>query len=275
MNSRSKYRIKTAAVWFLVNTAISLLLFSFVSVNSVMPRWTLFWITMIRTHIISSMTACAGYLLGNFFGSRKLIPAILLALPGTLFVSIIAYVISYIIVMPLFKSTHNHSIFYEIYGMIFPIIMISTSVTVITTVIERLRTGKSETEKNLYNIKQSLEDFRQARHAVFSIKEDEARHVIKHDDIIYLSSHGKKTSFHTIEKDYDTNQLLKEIEEKLPAEYFLRIHKQFIINTRFLLKIQYYEGGRYMAFLKDDDESCLPVGRKFVPILKNKLGITL
>ncbi len=38
---------------------------------------------------------------------------------------------------------------------------------------------------------------------------------IKCDDLIYLSSHGKKTTLHTTEKDYEINQLLKDIEKKL------------------------------------------------------------
>lgn len=35
--------------------------------------------------------------------------------------------------------------------------------------------------------------------------------------------------------------------------------------------MKYYEGGRYMVYLDDEDESVLPVGRNLTPYLKQTL----
>ena len=101
-------------------------------------------------------------------------------------------------------------------------------------------------------------------------------HNIKHNqygDIVYLSSHGRKTLIHTEYKDYETGQLLKEIERKLPREDFIRIHKRFIVNLKYISRLQYYQGGRYLLYLKDEDENTLPVGPTYTNVLKEKLGI--
>jgi DNA-binding LytR/AlgR family response regulator len=243
--------------------------------KSAMPLAAVFWITMMRTHIISTITAFAGYSLGTFFKEKTLYEAIPFTLAGTLCASVIAYLASLMLENIFFNISLEQSVYHGFSRMMISILTISAVITVITTLIERLRLGKAEIEKDLHVMRQIVKETGKKKPDAFSIKDGEAHHIIKHDEIIYLSSHGKKTSFHTVKKDYETNQLLKDIEIKLPDHNFIRIHKQFIINTRFLLKIQYYEGGRYMAYLKDEDESRLPVGRKFVPLLKSKLGISI
>ena len=66
-----------------------------------------------------------------------------------------------------------------------------------------------------------------------SIKEKGSSRFIPYKDLIYLSSSGKKTVAHTTRNDVEIIMLIKELEQKLPRT-FVRIHKQFIINTEFL-----------------------------------------
>ncbi|MCB1193517.1 MAG: LytTR family transcriptional regulator, partial [Leptospiraceae bacterium] len=107
----------------------------------------------------------------------------------------------------------------------------------------------------------------------FSLKEKENHYLIPYKEILYISSHSRTSVVHTKSRDYAVNLLLKEIENKLPSEQFIRIHKSFIINFPKISHIQYFMGGSYIAFLRDDDETNLPVGRKYAPILKFKMGI--
>ena len=94
---------------------------------------------------------------------------------------------------------------------------------------------------------------------------------IAHKDIIYLCSHGKKTTVHTEKMDYEIPLVIKEMDKALPPRQFLRVHKQYIANIRFIARIKHYEGGRYWAYLNDEDENTLPIGRKYAPALRQRL----
>lgn len=274
MNRDKKYKLKTAAVWFSINTAIGIVLFALVSSSYRKNLLTVFIVTMVNTHIISSITAFTGYRINAAAKNRNLAAIFLMTLAGTMLASTAAGVLSTFIVSTIFSIKSSSAQGNPLWRII-PLLAISATVTVVTITIERLRQINAENVRELSSTRSALESSQQKKHAVFTLRDNESHHVVSHRDIIYLSSHGKKTSFHTVDRDYETGQLLKEIEDKLPAENFVRIHKQFIINTAFLDRIQYYEGGRYMAYLKDDDESMLPVGRKFVPLLKKNLGINI
>ncbi|MBL8020909.1 MAG: response regulator transcription factor [Leptospirales bacterium] len=104
-----------------------------------------------------------------------------------------------------------------------------------------------------------------------AIREDENHYLIPFNDIIYLSSAGKASAIHTTDRDFETQKLLKDLEARMP-EGFLRIHKQFIVNLAFVSHIRYRVGGGYTAFLKDSDETSLPVGRQFAAALKTRFG---
>jgi len=101
-----------------------------------------------------------------------------------------------------------------------------------------------------------------------AIREGENHYLIPFGDIVFLSSRGKTTAIHTTDRDFETQKLLKEFESRLP-ESFIRIHKQYIVNLAWLSHIRYRIGGGYNAFLRDSDETNLPVGKQFAPGLKS------
>jgi DNA-binding LytR/AlgR family response regulator len=107
----------------------------------------------------------------------------------------------------------------------------------------------------------------------FSFKDQGRHHILPFKDIVYFTSHGKHVVIHSIGRDYETSMMLKDIEHRLPHDLFIRIHKQYIVNIRYISMVEYYIGGQYLAFLKDDDESSLPVGKKYAPLLKERLRL--
>lgn len=106
-----------------------------------------------------------------------------------------------------------------------------------------------------------------------SIKEGENYFLIPYSDITYLSAHGKSTILHTKMRDYRSTKLLKELERLLPEDRFLRIHKSFLVHLPMISHIQYFLGGSYLAFLKDEDETNLPVGRAYASDLKVRMKL--
>jgi len=68
---------------------------------------------------------------------------------------------------------------------------------------------------------------------------------IKVEDIIYLEASGNYTHIFTTDKmKYVASRTLKDFEDMLPAEIFLRIHNSYIINKNFAEKYIRGEGGQ-------------------------------
>jgi two-component system LytT family response regulator len=68
---------------------------------------------------------------------------------------------------------------------------------------------------------------------------------IKVEDIIYLEASGNYTHIFTPEKKkYIASHTLKDFEDMLPTEIFLRIHNSYIINKNFAEKYIRGEGGQ-------------------------------
>jgi DNA-binding LytR/AlgR family response regulator len=97
--------------------------------------------------------------------------------------------------------------------------------------------------------------------------------ILPYNDIVYACSRGRSSIIHTLSGSVEVPMILKDLELKIPAGLFIRIHKQHIVNIRFISEIEYYIGGQYLAHLKDEDESILTVGRKYAPYLKTRLNM--
>lgn len=68
-----------------------------------------------------------------------------------------------------------------------------------------------------------------------SFLENRKHYFLSYEDVIYLSSHKKNTVIHTEERDFTASNILKNLEENLPKSMFIRIHKQYIINLKYIL----------------------------------------
>lgn len=105
------------------------------------------------------------------------------------------------------------------------------------------------------------------------IQSDSAVFLLPYPDIQFISANNKSCVVHTTQKDYETPKLLKEIEEKLPTNQFIRIHKGFLVNLSYVASLRYDKGGSYTIQLKNEDETTLPVGRSYAQSLKEALKL--
>ena len=105
------------------------------------------------------------------------------------------------------------------------------------------------------------------------IQSDSAVFLLPYPDIQFISANNKSCVIHTTQKDYETPKLLKEIEEKLPTNQFVRIHKGFLVNLSYVASLRYDKGGSYTIQLKNEDETTLPVGRSYAQSLKEALKL--
>ncbi len=107
----------------------------------------------------------------------------------------------------------------------------------------------------------------QRRHGLF-ISEKENNFYVRFANIVYVSSHENYCAIHAAERDYVTYCSLKAMEERLPQGDFVRIYKQYIVNVNLIDRVQSDQNGSYTIHLKDEDATQLPVGRAYLPRLK-------
>lgn len=93
-------------------------------------------------------------------------------------------------------------------------------------------------------------------------------HLLPCHDIFYISRSVKKTTIHLAEKSIQSKRSLQDLEGRLP-DFFIRIHRSYIINIKLLNQIHASSGGVYTASLGNGIN--LPVSRSSYSILKDLL----
>ncbi|MFA6275329.1 MAG: LytTR family DNA-binding domain-containing protein [Pedobacter sp.] len=99
-----------------------------------------------------------------------------------------------------------------------------------------------------------------------SIKSDKKHVLLKLSDIYYLESLGNYVKVWGDLNFLLTPRTLSSFEEQLPDESFIRIHKSFILNKKF---VHYMEGNT--IFLKNNQQ--IPIGKNYRPVIKQLLDI--
>lgn len=106
-----------------------------------------------------------------------------------------------------------------------------------------------------------------------SVKNGDHFYFIPFEEIIYVRSRGKGSVLHTVSAEHLTSRLLMSLDETLPSHQFLRVHKQFVINLNFVSHLQQAARGDYIVFLKDSEQSQIPVSRTYSGELRTRLGL--
>lgn len=75
-------------------------------------------------------------------------------------------------------------------------------------------------------------------------------------EIRYLESYNRKLTIHTVQRAYSCSQKLAELLAKLPQPEFFQIHQSFVVNDRFVHRIQYNR-------LELDDGLELPISQTY------------
>jgi len=82
-------------------------------------------------------------------------------------------------------------------------------------------------------------------------------------EVVYFEARDKYTFLHTAEKEYLIDDTLAELELKLDAAAFIRIHRSVIVNVRFIRELVKWFAGRYKMRMKDVKGTELVVSRGY------------
>lgn len=267
--------LKVVLIWLVINTLIGLIIAYFLSLSLDSDFFMILLGAGISTHTISGLPAATCYFLSRYTRNMPLwknlalmyAAAVTAALLGREISLIIVHIITHYAGMPDYYTTMQ-----SITGRLtVPVIILTVLISTIVLYFERQRKARNAMEQELALIKsKSTVADSGTGQEIFSFRESGSQIRIKYRDIIYLSSQGKKTLLHTTNGDFEISSLLKDVEKQLAVHQFLRIHKRYIVNQAYFSRLRYYEGGRYNLYLSDEDESILPVGKKYTSLIKER-----
>lgn len=103
-----------------------------------------------------------------------------------------------------------------------------------------------------------------------SIKNGSEIKIIDVSDIIYLKADGDYVDIISTKGTYLKEQTMKYFAESLPCDSFVRIHRSYIINIKYLRSIESY-GDYYMVLMSNGEK--LRISATGYKLLKEKLNL--
>ena len=96
----------------------------------------------------------------------------------------------------------------------------------------------------------------QREYYVYEIKDSRCKRVLKYQDIIYIHSIDNYVEIVTRNERLICRITMEEIEENMPLSYFVRIHRGYIVNFKFVKGI---DGAK--VWLSESERVSLPISR--------------
>lgn len=95
------------------------------------------------------------------------------------------------------------------------------------------------------------------------LKADYKTYRVKYDEIFYIEGLREYVTYYTTQRKIVVLESLKKLEETLPVDTFLRVHKSFIVNTN---KVKSLYGNQLEV-----DGKYIPIGKTYLESVKAKL----
>lgn len=83
-----------------------------------------------------------------------------------------------------------------------------------------------------------------------AVKKNKEIRLISVMDILYIEANGDYVLIYTDTGRFLKDKTMKYLETHLPVDRFVRIHRSFIINIDYLVKLELYEKEMYQVQLK-------------------------
>ncbi len=132
-------------------------------------------------------------------------------------------------------------------------------------VLQKLKSGEVSNQVQLGQLQNN--DSSQLDRIV--VKKGTKLSVINLDDLLYIEAQEDYVMIHAETGHFLKSKTMKYFEDHLPAEYFLRIHRSYIVNTSKIKGLEPYDKDTYLAILNADCK--LKVSRTGYKKLKEKM----
>ncbi len=126
------------------------------------------------------------------------------------------------------------------------------------------RNGKTEAKEPEKQIPTTIQEATKNLDDYLMVKADYKLYKINYDDLLYIEGQHEYVSFYTKGKRITALYALKTLEEKLPADRFVRVHKSYIVSIDQIQEIE--QLSLSVANTK------IPIGGNYREALLKKLG---
>ncbi len=93
------------------------------------------------------------------------------------------------------------------------------------------------------------------------------------EDIFYIMAKDDYSYLHTDGERYLSTISLAQLERKLDASGFFRVHRRYLVNLASVREVVPMYGGTLLLTLQDSEGTQVPVSRRRVPALRKALGL--
>ncbi|MCA1023893.1 LytR/AlgR family response regulator transcription factor [Halobacillus litoralis] len=106
----------------------------------------------------------------------------------------------------------------------------------------------------------------------FAVEVDDTIEYLNPSDILYVYREDRATKIVGRTAVYETNDPLKDVEERLQPFSFFRIHKSYLVNLDYIYRLTPWFNGAWQLELRGAEEK-LSVSRNYVKDLRRKLEL--
>lgn len=97
--------------------------------------------------------------------------------------------------------------------------------------------------------------------------------LIGHEQVHYVQAEGDYSRIHVYDRSYLSTASLRELEDALPAELFVRIHRSFLVNLAHVASVRRTGADRLKLALDDAQHTELDVARRQAPRVRAALKL--
>ncbi|MEW5868750.1 MAG: LytTR family DNA-binding domain-containing protein [Chloroflexota bacterium] len=96
--------------------------------------------------------------------------------------------------------------------------------------------------------------------------------LLDYADILWVEAQEKKVYAQTAAEKLEVHHTLKELEPRLAAHQFVRVHKSYLVNLQAVAEIVPWFSGNYLLRMRDPQRTEIPLSRRYAGQLKKLTG---
>jgi two-component system LytT family response regulator len=128
---------------------------------------------------------------------------------------------------------------------------------------------KKDSSDNIQDLTEKVKSDGKTLERIF-VKTGTRIDVVPVTDIVHIQAEDDYVEIVTKEKKYLKKETMNYLENSLPSELFIRVHRSSIVNVNYILKLERYGKESYIVILKDGSK--VNVSKSRVKELKDQLG---
>ena len=106
----------------------------------------------------------------------------------------------------------------------------------------------------------------------FSVRKEDDIIIIPEDEVVYFKAEDKYVFLCTYDKEFFYDATLKELEDKLDPDKFIRIHRAYIVSMDKIVRIKKWFLGEYRVELSNKDKITLKISRSYIQDVRKRLN---